>query len=62
MRKAIAAIVVLLFCAVIVKSVVGPSKTLVGAELTGSQMSINGLHLALGSTINRLQEDLIPQP
>jgi len=62
MRKAIAAIVVVLICAIIVKSVVAPSKTLVGAEMTGSQMSINGLHLALGSTISRLPEELIPQP
>ena len=62
MRKAIAAIVVVLLCTIILKSVVAPSKTLAEAEMTGSQISINALHLAQGSTINRLPEELIPQP
>lgn len=62
MRKAIAAIVVVLLCAVIIKSIVAPSKTRAETEMMGSQISISGLYLAKGNTINRLPEDLIPQP
>lgn len=62
MRKVIAGMVVVVFCTFILKSVVAPSKTPVGAEMTGSQISISGLHLALGSTINRFPEERIPQP